>query len=89
MGELCRRNAAVSIDLGALIAADVLCRNLCFWRCMALGFLHPLLESPFWLHKQKTAYSEISCFPNEFRETHVEMPALKAHFSLMWRELEL
>lgn len=41
------RNAAVSMDLGALIAAGMLCCNLYLWCCTALRFLHPLLESSF------------------------------------------
>lgn len=82
-------NAILSVELGALITADILFRNFYFQHYTVLGFLQPLLESSFfWLHKQKMADSEISCFPNEFRETHVETVTLKAHFSLMWRGLE-
>lgn len=40
-------NAGLSVELGALIMADILFRNFYFQCCTVLGFLRPLLESSF------------------------------------------
>lgn len=69
----------------------------CNWHCFVIlisnishTWISPAFASEifFWLDKQKMTNSEISFFPNEFRETHEETLTLKVHFSLKWRGLE-
>lgn len=40
-------NTILSVELGALITADMLFHNFYFQHCTVLGFLQPLLESSF------------------------------------------
>jgi len=37
-------NSILSVELGALITADIQFRNFCFQHCTVLGFLQPLHE---------------------------------------------
>lgn len=74
-------NAILSVELGALITADII-----------LSFLVPTLHNA-WVSQafaselfsdcinSKWQIEKINCFPNEFRETQMETLTLKTHFS--------